>query len=447
MIHHFKAALSEVWQDKRTLWVRLYLPLLLLSGLLLVVSLSLNELGGESANFEGNEENGTSYQSPKSTVGIVENGNGDSLVQQLKIIESVNYQKIDDIDTIQEMMENGDLDLAIVIDDFFDDAIKSGNSGEILIYHDGYNDALIAGIKDNIAWYERRILNQRLASTGFDASYVDPVNISEIDAGAFSSFSGDNQSNNEDKATVFNEIGGIFILLFFYFAWLGGIYPALALFTSDRLSLIITDEPQKVLLGRILTVAFFSMLHAFLFLGITYLIFQPNQPSGSLYAAMIKTALRTDSLPFIMISLIPLATLFATFKSWSVTKQGTFKEAQNRLQPLKISVGLFILIGITAGFGTSLLVYLVPVVNIGTLSRLLLQNNVNWMYLIIAFASCFGFAFWCYKFALKEFIKRVKAPVDDSLLANQIITTNFDESQSNMENNDDEKEDEDKKVE
>lgn len=432
MITYFKIALSEVWQDKRTLWVRMYLPLLLFSGLLLLVSLSLNTAGGTS-NFSENEDGGGASESQKSTVGIVTNNNGDSLVRQLQVIETVKYQMIDNIDTVQEMMNNGDLDLAIVIDEFFDDAIKTGNSGEVLVYHNGYDDALKEGIKNNIDWYERRILNQRLANSGFDASYIDPVNISEINAYEFKDTTENNSDDSEDNATVFNEIGGVFILLFFYFAWLGGIYPALALFTTDRLSSIITDEPQKVLLGKTLAVAFFSILHALLFLGIVLLIFRPYQSSGNLYAAMIKTGLRADLLPLIIVSLLPLAALFATFKSWSVTKQGTFKEAQNRLQPLKISVGLFILIGITAGFGTTLAVYLIPVINIGTLSRLLLQENLNWLYLIITFVSCFSFAYWCNQFALKEFVKRVKAPFDDTLQTPQMTTTDFDESQSNIE--------------
>ena len=432
MITYFKVALSEVWQDKRTLWVRMYLPLLLFSGLLLLVSLSLNTAGGTS-NFSEDEDGGGASESQKSTVGIVTNNNGDSLVRQLQVIETVKYQMIDNIDTVQEMMNNGDLDLAIVIDEFFDDAIKTGNSGEVLVYHNGYDDALKEGIKNNIDWYERRILNQRLVNSGFDASYIDPVNISEINAYEFKDTTENNSDDSEDNATVFNEIGGVFILLFFYFAWLGGIYPALALFTTDRLSSIITDEPQKVLLGKTLAVAFFSILHALLFLGIVLLIFRPYQPSGNLYAAMIKTGLRADLLPLIIVSLLPLAALFATFKSWSVTKQGTFKEAQNRLQPLKISVGLFILIGITAGFGTTLAVYLIPVINIGTLSRLLLQENLNWFYLIITFVSCFSFAYWCNQFALKEFVKRVKAPFDDTLQTPQMTTTDFDESQSNIE--------------
>ena len=432
MITYFKVALSEVWQDKRTLWVRMYLPLLLFSGLLLLVSLSLNTAGGTS-NFSEDEDGGGTSESQKSTVGIVTNNNGDSLVRQLQVIETVKYQMIDNIDTVQEMMNNGDLDLAIVIDEFFDDAIKTGNSGEVLLYHNGYDDALKEGIKNNIDWYERRILNQRLTTSGFDASYIDPVNVSEINAYEFKDTTENNSDDSEDNATVFNEIGGVFILLFFYFAWLGGVYPALALFTTDRLSSIITDEPQKVLLGKTLAVAFFSILHALLFLGIVLLIFRPYQPSGNLYAAMIKTGLRADLLPLIILSLLPLAALFATFKSWSVTKQGTFKEAQNRLQPLKISVGLFILIGITAGFGTTLAVYLIPIINIGTLSRLLLQENLNWLYFIITFVSCFSFAYWCNQFALKEFIKRVKAPSDDTLQTPQVTATDFDESQSNIE--------------
>ena len=409
MISYFIIAIKEVWQDKRTLWIRMYLPFLLFIGLLFLVSLSLNSIGDTGADFDAEATNGQAYESPKSTVGIVANDNGDSLIAQLQIIESVNYKMIENIDTVQEMMNNGDLDLAIVIDDYFDDAIKTGNSSEVLIYHNGYDDALKEGIKDNIGWYERRILNQRLSKTGYDASYIDPVNISEINASEFKDTSTSFADTN-DGITVFNEIGGLFILLFFYFAWLGGIYPSLALFTTDRLSTIKTDEPKQVLLGRTMAVAFFSLLHALLFLGFVFLFFKPYQPSGNLYAAMLKTALRAEQMGFIMLSVVPLVALFATFKSWSVTKQGTFKEGQNRLQPLKLTVFIFLLLGLTAGFGTSLGVYLFPLINVGTLSRLLLADNVNWLYVVVTYVSCVSLAYWCYQFALKELVKRIVQP-------------------------------------
>lgn len=421
MFSYFVTAIKEVWQDRRTLWIRMYLPFLLFIGFLFIVSLSLNSIGDAGTDINSTTSNGQASESPRSIVGIVTNDNGDSLVEQLKIIETVDYKIIENIDTVQEMMNNGVLDLAIVIDEFFDDAIKTGNSGEILVYHDGYNDALKEGIKNNIDWYERRVLNQRLAKTGYDASYIDPVNISEVNAYEFQSSSNNDSSNADDNATIFNEIGGIFILLFFYFAWLGGIYPSLALFTTDRLSSIETDEPQKVLIGRTMAVAVFSLLHALLFLSFVFIIFKPYQSSGSLYGAMIKTALRSEQMLLIIASSIPLVALFATFKSWSVIKQGTFKDAQNRLQPLKLSVFVFILIGITAGFGTSLAVYIIPLINIGALSRLLLLDNVNWLYMGVTYVSCFSIAYWCNQFALKEFNKRVRKPVITSEIENNFL--------------------------
>ena len=41
-------------------------------------------------------------------------------------------------------------DSRIVIDEYFDDAIKTGNSGEIILFHDGYDEALKQGINNNI---------------------------------------------------------------------------------------------------------------------------------------------------------------------------------------------------------------------------------------------------------------------------------------------------------
>jgi hypothetical protein len=383
MINHYKSALQEIWQDKSTLWSRLWLPFLLFSAALFLISLSLKEMGGGGNTNFGDEE-GQAVETPNLTVGIVANGNGDSLITQLQVVEGVDYQMINKMDTVQTMMDDGDLDLAIVIDEFFDDAIKTGNTGEIILYHDGYNDALREGILNNIDWYKRRVLNNRLAASGFNDAFTNPVNISEVDASNFvdqNNFNNPdtNGSESESSGTVFNEIGGFFLLLVFYFAFLGGIYPALTLFTNDAISQIRTDEPKTILISKTLAVATFSILHGLLFYFVAILIFQPYQASGNIYLGMLKVALRTDFMPLILFGLVPLAAVFSTFLSWAVTKRGTFKEGQNRIQPLKISVGLFVLMGITASFGTSIFAYLIPVMNIGTLSRLLLQNNLNWL--------------------------------------------------------------------
>jgi hypothetical protein len=426
MINHYKSALQEIWQDKRTLWSRLWLPFLLFAGVLFLISLSLKEMSGSgSASFGGEEEQ--AIETPNLTVGIVTNQNGDSLITQLQIVEGVDYQMINRMDTVQTMMDDGDLDLAIVIDEFFDDAIKTGNTGEIILYHDGYNDALKEGILNNIDWYKRRVLNDRLADSGFNDAFINPVNISEVDA---SNFVGQNDFNSPDaddsrvesSGTAFNEIGGFFLLLVFYFAFLGGIYPALTLFTNEVFSQITSDEPKNILIGKTLAVATFSIFHGLLFYFVAILIFQPYQASGNLYLGMLKVALRTDYMPLILFGLVPLAAIFSTFLSWSVTKRGTFKEGQNRIQPLKISVGLFILMGITGNFGTSLFAYLIPVMNIGTLSRLLLQNNLNWLYLIFTYATSFGIAYVCFQQALKEFEKRVQRPIiAENLVENENI--------------------------
>jgi hypothetical protein len=237
-------------------------------------------------------------------------------------------------------------------------------------------------------------------------------------------------SENESSGTVFNEIGGLFLLLVFYFAFLGGIYPALTLFTNDGLSQMTTDEPKKVLISKILAVATFSIFHGLLFYLVAILIFQPYQASGNIYLGMLKVALRTNYMPLILFGLVPLAAVFSTFLSWSVTKRGTFKEGQNRIQPLKISVGLFILMGISANFGTSLFTYLIPVMNVGTLSRLLLQNNLNWLYLILTYATSFGIAYVCFQQALKEFEKRVQEPIIPTDFVENIEISNHEDDAS-----------------
>ncbi|MFT5832796.1 MAG: hypothetical protein ACI97N_000409 [Cognaticolwellia sp.] len=441
MINHFKAALQEIWQDKRTLWSRLWLPFLMFCGVLLLASLSLQEMGGSGDSTNDSGDSNEAFVSPNSTIGIVANENADSLVAELKRIDGVDYQMIDNMDTLQTMMDNSDLDMAIVIDEFFDDALKTGNSGEILVYHNSFDDALKEGIKNGIEGYERQVLNDRMAASGFNESFTNPINISEIDASGFTKYnntpSTESDGRMEENIKIpFNEIGGVFLLLLFYFAWLGGIFPALTLFTTDRLSQIVTNEAKPVLIARTLAVAVFGLLHALLFYLVAILLFKTFAPSGNFYMNMVKSALSADMMPIILVGLIPLTAVFSTFLSWSVTKRGTFKEGQNRIQPLKISIGLFLLMGITASFGTSLIAYLIPVFNIGTLSRILLQNDLNWLYLTLTYAVCFGIAYVCYLQALKEFEMRIQQPilVEDIIDIENTDISNTDDFISNVDN-------------
>jgi hypothetical protein len=405
VINAFKQAIKEIWQDKRTLWSRLWLPFLMFGILLFLLSISLDEMGG-SSNFSGGDN--ANVETPNSIVGIVANNNGDSLIQQLKVIESVDYILLENTDTLQYLIENGGLELGVVIDDYFDDALKTGNTGEILLYYDGYNDALKTGITDNIAWYERRILNKRMEKSGMNDAFTNPINIGLINSNTFDSEDLTLANDETDEATVFNEIGGIFIWLLLLFCWLGGVYPALSLFTNEVTQRIITDKPKTILIGRILAVAAFSLLHSLLLYFVFILIFQPFSSGGSFYSNMIKLALNADLMPVIIFTLIPLSLLFASFLSWSTMKRGTFKEAQNRIQPLKVSIGMLLVIGLTGGLGINVLLSLVPLINIGQLSRLLLQDNLNWLYLILTYAATFIYAYACFTQGLKEFEKRVQ---------------------------------------
>ncbi len=410
MKESFISALLQIWQDKRTLWSRLWLPFLLFSALLFIASLSLGEMGGDSNFGNENSDSGTS-STPQFTVGIVANENGDSLIQQLKIIESIDYQMIESIDSVQKMMDDGTLDLAIVIDAAFDDAIKRGYSGEIILYS-GYDDGLKEGVKNNIDWYERLLLNQRLSASGFNDDYVNPVNLSEIEASNFTGYSDNDDTESEaDSGSAFTEIGGIIFMLIFYFAWLGGIYPALSLFTGDVVSQIVTDKPEIVLIGRTLAVTLFGLLHSLLLYLVMVLIFQPYQGDSNLYLGMIKVALRADLMPLLLLNLLPLTLIFATFLTWTTLRNNTFKESQNRIQPLKLTIATLLVIGITAGFGTSILMYFIPVLNIGLLSRLFLQDNLNWLYMALTYIASFGVAYLCFQEALKIFKKQIQPPV------------------------------------
>ncbi len=402
----FQQGYREIWQDKRTLWARLILPLLLLAFGLWILTMSLSS----GASSEDNANTTAQVTTPaKSRVALVDNNQGEALIKQLKLRKDIEWITRDSADNLEAEIEMDSFDMAIVIDEYFDDALKNDRTGEVLIYYNLFTQETQESLMDNIKWYENQLLRKRLDSLNLSEDLTDPINISGIQT----------QSLSESGSSALSGIGSFFILFIFFYGWLGVIYPALTLFTAESINPLSILERDKgsVFTGRWLAVISMGWIYSGLFLGILYLLVHVNSGFKGMYAGIAQASFDTSMLGWVFLNLIPLVILFGSFVSWSVLKNSTFKESQNKLQPLKITIFVLLLMGVTQSFGFNYLTSIVPVLGSGSVSIAMLEGETSYVHLLLVIGCLVGLSYLLWQAGFNIFKEKVKTQ-DDTFLAN-----------------------------
>lgn len=395
----YQQSFKEIWQDKRTIWARMILPLLLLVVGLWIISLGL---GGDSEPIANDDD------SSKINIGLIHYGNGAGLVKQLKLRKDVQWLEQTDAENIEANIEADSFDMAIVIDEYFDDAVEKNRTGEVLIYYNSANEATKQSLEENITWYENRLLRKRLEDLNLSEDLTDPINISGIDTATV--------ENTETDSTL-SSIGGVFALLLLFYGWLGGVYPSLTLFTADTLNAksILDRDKSSVFMGRLLAVVSCGLLYALILFGGLYFVIHSSSFSG-IYAGIAQASFDVNNMLWVILSLIPLTILFGSFLSWSVLKYRTFKDTQNSIQPLKVTIFMLLLMGVTDSFGFNFITSIVPVLGVGSISGAFVEGDFPTIHIVLAYISSFGFAYLFWKAGLQLFKDSVKSH-DDTFLA------------------------------
>ncbi|MBU5453954.1 ABC transporter permease [Caproiciproducens sp. MSJ-32] len=162
-----KKELLDIFRDKKTLILTIFLPIIIYPAMFSFMSSSINNLQDEA------EKEINIY---------IEGDTKSSVADAILSIPAVNLVETD---TPQDLLKKGDIQLIIQIPDKFDENIMAGKNDKITILIDEEsNKSMIAEsmINEILESYKNNLVAQRLAASGLDTSILSPFTL-EVKSG------------------------------------------------------------------------------------------------------------------------------------------------------------------------------------------------------------------------------------------------------------------------
>ena len=390
----FKKELIDVLRDRRTLMFMVVIPILI-TPLLVIGSIKFQE-----------------YQNKKSEEKILKiayiNESEDSLTKQLlldqkgvKIIEGV------PIDSIESYIKSDSLQGGLYLGKGFLKKIKTNSSGDVKIYYKSSD--LMSKSKKRIQAaldiYKEKIIAERLKQLNVDGQILEPINITNIDMATA-------------KETLGKAVGGFIPYVLVMFIFLGAMYPAIDLGAGEKergsLETLLSSPATKfeITMGKLLVVSLTGIVSGLVsVLGISSSLFFIDKIPVQIQETILEL-INPFMIFSIIILMIPIAIFFASMLLSISFYARSFKEAQSLMGPLNMVIIVPLFLSLGPGMEMDHATALMPLINVGLLTKEILAGSVELIYFIetlfsLLFCAAIGIWFSVFWFKKENTIFRV----------------------------------------
>jgi len=390
----FKKELIDVLRDRRTLMFMVVIPILI-TPLLVIGSIKFQE-----------------YQNKKSEEKILKiayiNESEDSLTKELlsdqkgvKIIEGV------PIDSIESYIKSDSLQGGLYLGKGFLKKIKTNSSGEVKIYYKSSD--LMSKSKKRIQAaldiYKEKIIAERLTQLNVDGQILEPINITNIDMATA-------------KETLGKAVGGFIPYVLVMFIFLGAMYPAIDLGAGEKergsLETLLSSPATKfeITMGKLLVVSLTGIVSGLVsVLGISSSLFFIDKIPVQIQETILEL-INPFMIFSIIILMIPIAIFFASMLLSISFYARSFKEAQSLMGPLNMVIIVPLFLSLGPGMEMDHATALMPLINVGLLTKEILAGSVELIYFIetlfsLLFCAAIGIWFSVFWFKKENTIFRV----------------------------------------
>ena len=390
----FKKELIDVLRDRRTLMFMVVIPILI-TPLLIIGSIKFQE-----------------YQNKKSEEKILKiayiNESEDSLTKQLlsdqkgvKIIEGV------PIDSIESYIKSDSLQGGLYLGKGFLKKIKTNSSGDVKIYYKSSD--LMSKSKKRIQAaldiYKEKIIAERLKQLNVDGQILEPITITNIDMATA-------------KETMGKAIGGFIPYVLVLFIFLGAMYPAIDLGAGEKergsLETLLSSPATKfeITMGKLLVVSLTGIVSGLVsVLGISSSLFFIDKIPVQIQETILEL-INPFMIFSIIILMIPIAIFFASMLLSISFYARSFKEAQSLMGPLNMVIIVPLFLSLGPGMEMDHATALMPLINVGLLTKEILAGSVELIYFIetlfsLLFCAAIGIWFSVFWFKKENTIFRV----------------------------------------
>ena len=390
----FKKELIDVLRDRRTLMFMVVIPILI-TPLLIIGSIKFQE-----------------YQNKKSEEKILKiayiNESEDSLTKQLlsdqkgvKIIEGV------PIDSIESYIKSDSLQGGLYLGKGFLKKIKTNSSGDVKIYYKS-SDLMSKSKKRMQAAldiYKGKIIAERLKQLNVDGQILEPITITNIDMATA-------------KETMGKAIGGFIPYVLVMFIFLGAMYPAIDLGAGEKergsLETLLSSPATKfeITMGKLLVVSLTGIVSGLVsVLGISSSLFFIDKIPVQIQETILEL-INPFMIFSIIILMIPIAIFFASMLLSISFYARSFKEAQSLMGPLNMVIIVPLFLSLGPGMEMDHATALMPLINVGLLTKEILAGSVELIYFIetlfsLLFCAAIGIWFSVFWFKKENTIFRV----------------------------------------
>ena len=390
----FKKELIDVLRDRRTLMFMVVIPILI-TPLLVIGSIKFQE-----------------YQNKKSEEKILKiayiNESEDSLTKQLladqkgvKIIEGVQ------IDSIESYIKSDSLQGGLYLGKGFLKKIKTNSSGDVKIYYKS-SDLMSKSKKRMQAAldiYKEKIIAERLKQLNVDGQILEPITITDIDMATA-------------KETLGKAIGGFIPYVLVMFIFLGAMYPAIDLGAGEKergsLETLLSSPATKfeITMGKLLVVSLTGIVSGLVsVLGISSSLFFIDKIPMQIQETILEL-INPFMIFSIIILMIPIAIFFASMLLSISFYARSFKEAQSLMGPLNMVIIVPLFLSLGPGMEMDHATALMPLINVGLLTKEILAGSVELIYFIetlfsLLFCAAIGIWFSVFWFKKENTIFRV----------------------------------------
>jgi sodium transport system permease protein len=390
----FKKELVDVLRDRRTLMFMIIIPILI-TPLLVIGSIKFQE-----------------YQNKKSEDKVLKialiNDSNDFLIKQL-LSEQKGVQVVEgiSIDSLESGIKSDSLQGGLYIGKKFLKNISSNATGNVKIYFKS-SDLMSKSKKrmqDALEGYKQKTVRDRLNKLNIEDQLLEPLNVISIDM-------------STAKETLGKAIGGFIPYILVMFIFLGAMYPAIDLGAGEKergsLETLLSSPATKfeITMGKLLVVSLAGMVSGLVsVLGISSSLFFIDKIPEQIRATILEL-INPFMIISIIILMIPIAIFFASMLLSISFYAKSFKEAQSLMGPLNMVILVPLFLSLGPGMEMDHSTALMPLINVGLLTKEILAGSVEPIYFIetllsLLFFAAIGIRFSVYWFEKENTIFRV----------------------------------------
>ena len=352
------------------------------------------------------------YQNKKSEEKVLKialiNDSSDFLIKEL-LAEQKGVQVIEgiSIDSLESGIKSDSLQGGLYIDKKFLENIATNATGNIKIYFKS-SDLMSKSKKrmqDALEIYKQKTVRDRLDKLNIEDQLLEPLNVINVDM-------------STAKETLGKAVGGFIPYILVMFIFLGAMYPAIDLGAGEKergsLETLLSSPATKfeITMGKLLVVSLTGMVSGLVsVLGISSSLFFIDKIPEQIRETILELIN-----PFMIISIIvlmiPIAIFFASMLLSISFYSRSFKEAQSLMGPLNMVIVVPLFLSLGPGMEMDHATALMPLINVGLLTKEILAGSVEPIYFIetllsLLFCAAIGIRFSVYWFEKENTIFRV----------------------------------------